>query len=326
MQNSKNCNQPSSVNEHVGKPPKKKKRIKSGKNKSGQSTEADHNNTMAGNQTDHPISYDGFSQFPSSQQFWPQQPPPPSQYYQASSMQYAQAPPKWASEMSLKIDQINKRLEKLDIIEASIIDIRKDMKNLGDRVKELEHSQQFFNKTWEDERKTNAGHKEAVNQELATIRESVKSVEGAKEKMENDIVDLQCRSMRDNLLFFNVKEGGSTEDCAKIVTDICNKIEVTDVNIERAHRLGKPGGGRTRPIVAKFSNFPKREEIRKNSYKLGESNCPVSIGEQFPKVVQERRKSLLPALKKAKSDGKKARLVIDKLYIEGELYRPTGHR
>ena len=49
-------------------------------------------------------------------------------------------------------------------------------------------------------------------------------------------------------------------------------------------------------------------------------NTDISIGEQFPKEVQDRRKSLFPVYKKAKEDQKKAVLVKDKLYIDGKLY------
>ncbi|XP_062609263.1 protein unc-13 homolog C-like [Saccostrea cucullata] len=100
-----------------------------------------------------------------------------------------------------------------------------------------------------------------------------------------------------------------------------NKLE-DDILIERAHRIGRRNNVKPRPIVAKFNRFPQRELIRKNAFKL--KGTHLSIGEQFPKEIQERRKGLYPIYKKAKEDEKKASLVKDKLYIDGELYIDAG--
>lgn len=40
----------------------------------------------------------------------------------------------------------------------------------------------------------------------------------------------------------------------------------------------------------------------------------------FPKEIQDRHKTLMPAYIKAKGEGKKTELVKDKLYINGKLF------
>lgn len=95
-----------------------------------------------------------------------------------------------------------------------------------------------------------------------------------------------------------------------------------DVLIERAHRIGRPNDNRPRPIVAKFSRFPQREVVRKSAFKLKGAN--ISIGEQFPKIIQERRKKLLPVMKEAKDRQQKAVLIKDKLFIDGKPYHPPA--
>lgn len=57
-----------------------------------------------------------------------------------------------------------------------------------------------------------------------------------------EILDLRSRSMRDNLLFFNVPETDG-ENCQKLILEICDKdlnIEKakTALVIDRAHRIG----------------------------------------------------------------------------------------
>ena len=91
--------------------------------------------------------------------------------------------------------------------------------------------------------------------------------------------------------------------------------------IHRAHRMGRYQRNKTRPIVAKFAFYPKREEIRKAAKNLEGTQYP--IGQQFPKEIQERRRQLAPILKDAKSKGQKAHIAVDKLYIEGKLYKQS---
>lgn len=75
-----------------------------------------------------------------------------------------------------------------------------------------------------------------------------------------DMIDMQSRSMRDNLFFFNFEELGSpterkNEDCINTIFNFCEKtlgmegVEAT-VKIDKEHRVGSFVLGKTRPIVA----------------------------------------------------------------------------
>lgn len=87
--------------------------------------------------------------------------------------------------------------------------------------------------------------------------------------------------------------------------------------------LGKSGQSLLSSVI-----FPQQELVRKSGSKLKGTN--FSLGEQFPKVIQDRRRLLLPIFKRAKSEGRRASLVRDKLYIGGRLYKenvaPQGQR
>ena len=93
------------------------------------------------------------------------------------------------------------------------------------------------------------------------------------------------------------------------------------IPIHRAHRMGRYQRNKTRPIIAKFAFYPNREEIRKSAKNL--EGTQYSIGQQFPKEIQDRRRQLVPKLKKVKSKGQKAHIAVDKLYIDGKLYQGT---
>ena len=73
--------------------------------------------------------------------------------------------------------------------------------------------------------------------------------------------------------------------------------------------------------MAKFLSHKQKEEIRRNANLLKGTNYFIS--EQFPKEVMESRKQKIPVMKKAKKEGKKVKLVADKLLINGVLYKPS---
>ena len=63
------------------------------------------------------------------------------------------------------------------------------------------------------------------------------------QSMRNKIIYLQARSMRDNLLFFNIPEH-EKENTTEIIHDLLEqKIEIEDahkhVKIDRSHRIGR---------------------------------------------------------------------------------------
>ena len=84
-------------------------------------------------------------------------------------------------------------------------------------------------------------------------------------KLRSEIVDLKCRSMRDNLLFFQIPEE-KDENCeTKLLNFIENELGIvnasTQIQLHRAHRVGPFKRGKTRPIVAKFAYYPDRERV-----------------------------------------------------------------
>ncbi|XP_041379098.1 uncharacterized protein LOC121391585 [Gigantopelta aegis] len=248
------------------------------------------------------------------------------QHLFSQPVSYVNTPP-WVSDLLVKIEDISKRLVKLDIIENAISAVKNEVRDLGARVTEVEKSQQFLNSLWEESRTAHEKHIQAIDTELARFQKTLDGVMKDKDRLTEEIVDLQSRSMRDNLLFFNIKEG-ENENRYELIEKVCaDKLEISDtLLIDRAHMIGKISPGRDRPIVVKFSSFRQKEQVRKSSFKLKNTN--FGIGEQFPKAVQEKRKLLMPAFKKAREENRSTAVVRDKLYIDGKLYtceRQTVH-
>ena len=120
-------------------------------------------------------------------------------------------------------------------------------------------------------------------------------------------------------------EGSETwEESEKLVKDAIKerlKIE-DDLLIGRAHRVGKPrppyrhvGGSKVaskpRPIVARFQIWKEKEKLIKAARKTRPER--VQFFEDFAKATLERRRQKLPELIKARKEGKKAFVAMNRV-------------
>lgn len=89
------------------------------------------------------------------------------------------------------------------------------------------------------------------------------------------------------------------------------------------HRLGaaKKDHKHPRPIIAKFEHFKHKEYIKKQGKELRGTH--YGINDQFPREILERRKALFPLRKQFLEKGKRAVISVDKLFVDGQLYRDT---
>ncbi|XP_060605357.1 uncharacterized protein LOC132757881 [Ruditapes philippinarum] len=153
-------------------------------------------------------------------------------------------------------------------------------------------------------------------------------------RLSDELVDLQSRSMRDNLMFYNFKELSSPEErknekCLELIYDFCeNKLGMPDfrhnVKIDHAHRVGSFSSTKTRPIVAKFNFFQDKLSVKQTAYSK-QKETGIKVGDQYPKIIQERRRKLIPHLVSAKEQNKNAVLAYDKLFINGQRFIPPSN-
>jgi FtsZ-binding cell division protein ZapB len=198
------------------------------------------------------------------------------------------------------------KLEKLDAIEAD--------------MKESKHSLEFVHAEIADLKKENDTSK--ANQ--AEAKKKIEKLEQDNTTLRNKIVDLQARSISNNLLFFNIPERDQENTTEMIHELLETKMEIHDarnkVKIDRSHRIGRKRERNQKlcPIVVKFNYHQDREYVRLNTKKL--KGTKIRVSEQFPEEIESIRKTLYPELKKARAEGKRARIVRDKLIIEGQVF------
>lgn len=154
-------------------------------------------------------------------------------------------------------------------------------------------------------------------------------------KAESTIIDLQCRSMRDNLIFTGIREmevpwgdPEAREDVeATLRNFLASEMHIRyEIPFHRVHRLGiynrATAEENPRPIIAKFEKFKDREFVRSEAPKTLKDKH-FGVREQFPKIIEEKRKLLYPEAKIARRDkSNKVRLIRDKLYINNVEFQP----
>ena len=163
------------------------------------------------------------------------------------------------------------------------------------------------------------------------LSEKLKKSETRCQSLEEKVIALESASRRNNLKFLNVQKKISAnteslhEDCESTILEICAQygINIASSDIERAHRVGYAGKAE-RPIIVKFLRYKVREEVFHAFKRLRGAgmNHPITVVEDFPIEVAERRRIFRPILNAAfKSGGNhKAHLSVDKLVLDGQLY------
>ena len=103
--------------------------------------------------------------------------------------------------------------------------------------------------------------------------------------------DLEDRSRRSNLVFFNIPEPTDKtekEDCETKVKKMIHDLKFFDeyeIPMDRVHRIGRkdPDSTKPRPMIVKFTYYKDKEHIIKNGHKF--KNSIVNCSEDFSKLT-----------------------------------------
>ena len=134
--------------------------------------------------------------------------------------------------------------------------------------------------------------------------------------IKEDILQIQAKSMSANLVFHNIpEEDPETSDTTvqilkKFFTNEL-KILTPDVKfteLDKVHRFGRKMGKESRPIVAKFLQSKGKEIVLRHEKNLDKSK-KFGISEHLPMELQNRKQSLMPRFKEARSKSQKIQMV-----------------
>ena len=236
-------------------------------------------------------------------------------------------------EMCKKLSSIDSLTEKIDKFQSTVSAMVLKVENVTKRVGEMEHSLEFLGAQYEAGRKEDADMKTDIS-DIKSYNEEIGVNFNRLTTDLNDLrerhLDLQTRSMRENLIFSGIQESSDNEESEE-TGEILKQFMIKELKLSnpiefvRAHRFGR-ADKKPRPIVCRFKSFNDRELVRKNANVL--KGKTYGISEQFPKEVNDRRKVLWPYFKEAKEQHKKAHFKRDRLFIDGKEFIPddrTNH-
>ena len=231
-----------------------------------------------------------------------------------------------------QMTEINGLNNSITRMEIKVNAMDSDLRQTNITMSEYQHSIDTYSDLCEEMRKdkeSNDTEIEDLKRRVSNVERDQYAIQSDQKKCENTLTDLQCRSMLDNLIFTNIDEIVRPE------TDEYENVEQTlirflwgemgihkPIEFARVHRLGTfdkdSARDNPRPIIAKFERFKDRDYVRGLAAETLKGK-QFRIREQFPKVIEEKRKMLYPVAKEArKSTENKVRLVRDKLYVNGQ--------
>ena len=166
-----------------------------------------------------------------------------------------------------------------------------------------------------------------ITKETADLQSQLNQAQQKYKALNEHVLRLESQSRRDNLKIAGIPESPGEEswsDCKEKVYSILEtQMEIPharDIRITRCHRLGpkRRDAKKPRSIIFKLHWFGDRELIWERKAKLRGSN--YWLDEDYPVEIENRRRILQPIASAARSQGKKARVQVDRLLVNGRPY------
>ena len=206
--------------------------------------------------------------------------------------------------------------------------VKAELNNMKTKFDNYEDSVNYYNDICD----TIISKNTDIDARIKDLSDKLSSVEDKQERNDEQLLDIQWRSMRENLIFAGIPEPqlavGERKNCEALIKDFIKEQMRIDreIQIDRVHRLGRYRRDQPfpRPIVVKFTFFKDKEIVRQAAPKtlIG---TRYRVNEHFPAEIENRRKLLYPVVKSARqTESNRVKLVRDKLFINGEQYIPDS--
>lgn len=200
--------------------------------------------------------------------------------------------------------------ERCKQMEKKTQDLQASLEFSQDEVYELKHELNQL----KQERKSDSVLITKLSEDLQA---SLKSIEELKYRCNYQ----EDYNRRNNLQFVGIEEdAGETweQSAVKVCQLLENKLQLPNMQLERAHRVGQFHSNQHRIIIARFTRFCDREAVMRNVSKLRGSR--IYINEDLCPASQEIKKAQFPLQKQARSEGKIAYFRHTKLIIKDKNY------
>jgi len=214
-----------------------------------------------------------------------------------------------------KLDVIDKLNDKFDKFEKELVEMKSEIneiKNIQNTHKEIiDHEEQ---------------HHHEVADRMQTLERRSFDLEHENDELRENLLKMQTHSMKYNLIFGGISDKNCETENTEIVLKhfLQTELEITgveDIEFQNVHRLRTRKNGKPRNIIARFTNYRDHEKVRQAASKL-KGKPELTISQQYPPEIGDRRRKLYPKLKEFQRQGKRATMVYDQLIVNGHPYVP----
>lgn len=226
-------------------------------------------------------------------------------------------------------------MERLDKIEEKLITLLAIVPEYKLRISKLEEEKMNLQTSLENAQGEIDDMKVQISKltsEQQASNTNQKRFESELDELRRRHIKLECHSRRSNIKFFGIEESGheTNEDTEEVLRKFLrNTLKVPsndepDIAFDRVHRIASrtssQNNKKPRPIIAKLTHYHDKDFIKSFIRNLPKGS-KFGISDDFPKEIDEIRRKLYPVLKTAKKEKKNAFFNVDKLIIEGSVYR-----
>ena len=228
------------------------------------------------------------------------------------------------TEIQATLAGICTRLDKYDTVFASpeyqtLEDLKADIYNEDGINARLDHT--ALQSEHNDTKIAELEHEnQSLREELQLVKSVVIRMNSTMDDMNEQIIDLKRRSMRDNILIHNLEYSRHEDLTTEVPQKIKEHLDV-DVEIVRVHRNG-PQGSKKKPvsITAKLKDRDKKDELLKaqREKRDKQEKVPFNITAQEPMSLVENRKRLYEL-----SDSLRSQKINSRVY-RNNIIMPNG--
>jgi len=210
-----------------------------------------------------------------------------------------------------RLDGIEEKMSKLQVIENDIKDVKNDLKGYQ---QSLEFTQTQLSEVCES-----VVVLEARCDQLESLKVEIDSLKEKNNHLEQKLIEQETYSRRENVIVSGLQEV-PREDCFETAQNMFIRMGVGPFQLQRCHRLGsvRTNSKNPRLLIIRFVSFQDKISVMKNRTKLKGTN--VFVNDDFPQEIEKKRAALRPLMRYAKQHDPSATLVLDKLRINGTLY------
>lgn len=219
---------------------------------------------------------------------------------------------------------MNERLSKLDLLDVvtqKLESFETNMSNVNQEIENIKTIQQKQSQILNNEEQ----HHHNIEDRVRNLEKNNLDLEAENLDLKEKFLELQTRSMKYNLIFGGIKytDGENTEEVLR--NFLTHELQIGNVDgmvFQNVHRLGERQDRRERNIIARFVKYTDHEFVRNTAAEKLKNKTNFSVYQQYPREINDRRKLLIPKLHEFRRQRRNVKLVLDKLYVDGELYVP----